>query len=70
MGGDGGVMRHEDDGQPVLAIELAEQAEDLLAGLRVEVAGRFVGDQKRASIDERPGDRDALLLAPESRDGS
>ena len=48
---------------PVLDVELPEEREDLLAGLRVEVAGRLVGDQQGAAVDQRPGDRHALLLA-------
>ena len=63
MGGDGRVVRHQDDREPVLAVELAEEIENLLARLRVEVAGRLIGDQERAAVDERAGDRDALLLA-------
>ena len=39
-------MRHDDNREAVLAIELAEEAENLLARLRVEVAGRLVGDQE------------------------
>ena len=31
--------------------------------VRVEVAGRLVGEQQRRAVDQRPGDRDALLLA-------
>ena len=63
VGGDGRVVRHEDDREPVLAVELAEEAEDLLARLRVEVAGRLIGDQEGAAVDQRAGDRDSLLLA-------
>ena len=48
VGGDRGVVRHQDDRDAVLGVELLEHAEDLLAGLRVEVAGRLVGDQERA----------------------
>ena len=41
----------------------AEQREDLVARSRVEVAGRLVGEEHRRPGDERPRDRDALLLA-------
>ena len=58
-----GVVGHQDDRQAVLAVELPEEGEDLLAGLGVEVAGGLVGDQERAAVDQRPGDRDPLLLA-------
>ena len=63
MGGDSRVVRDEDDREAVLEVELAEEIENLLARLRVEVAGRLIGDQKRAPVDQRAGDRDALLLA-------
>ncbi len=36
---------------------------------RVEVAGRFVGDEDLGLGHQRPGDGDPLLLAPESSDG-
>ena len=34
-----------------------------MAGAAVEVAGRLVAHQDRGAVDERPGDRHALLLA-------
>jgi hypothetical protein len=61
--GDCGVVRYEDDGEAVLAVELAEEAEDLLARLGIEVTGRLIGDQKGAAVDERASDCNALLLA-------
>ena len=48
---------------PGLAIELDEQLEHAPAVLRIEVAGRLVGDEKRRAVDERAGDRAALQLA-------
>ena len=36
---------------------------DLVGGLRVEVAGRLVGQQDRRVVDQRARDRHALLLA-------
>ena len=47
---------------PLLAIELLEEREDLVAGARVEVAGRLVGEEERRLGDERARDGDALLL--------
>ena len=41
---------------------LAQEREDLGARAGVEVAGRLVGEHHRRLRDERPGDRDALLL--------
>ena len=41
----------------------AQQAQDLLAGLGVERAGRLVGEDQPPLADDRAGDRDPLLLA-------
>src|SRR3954453_22311375 len=41
----------------------AQQAEHLLGGVRVQVAGRLVGEQHGRPVHERAGDGDALLLA-------
>lgn len=40
-----------------------ENAEDLLSGVRVEIAGGFIADEKLRVCDERSCDGDALLLA-------
>ena len=61
----GGVrlgVRHLDDGR-AFAIELLEQLHDLAALVRVEVAGRLVGEDERGLRDERARDADQLLLA-------
>ena len=57
------VVGHQDERLAVLAIEPSEQREDLGRSLRVEVAGRLVGQDQPGLVDERPGDRDPLLLA-------
>ena len=57
-----GVVRHEHDGD-ALAVQLLEQAQDLVRGAAVEGAGRLVGEQQARAVHERPRDRDALLLA-------
>src|SRR5216684_6333690 len=43
--------------------ELAEEIENLAAGLGVEVSGRLVGQQQRGLVDQSPGDGHALALA-------
>src|ERR1051326_5312186 len=43
------------------AVDPVEQPHDVDTGLGIEVPGRLVGQQQRGVIDERPGDRDALL---------
>src|SRR5690606_9778028 len=47
----------------VFAVELLQQAQDLLGRLPVEVAGRLVADQQRRVGDDGARDRHALLLA-------
>ncbi len=44
------------------AVDPVEQPHDVDRGLGIEVAGRLVGEQQRRVVDERPRDRDALLL--------
>ena len=61
--GDLHVVRHDDDGRAEARVQVADQREDLLAGARVEIAGRFVGEQNRRIDRQRAGDRDALALA-------
>jgi hypothetical protein len=43
--------------------DVADQGEDLATGVGVQRAGRLVGEEDIRACDERPGDRDALLLA-------
>ena len=56
-----GVMGYHDDGGTVL-IELCEQAHHLGTILRVEVAGRLVGEDELGTEDHGAGDGHALLL--------
>ena len=70
VGGDGRVVRHQDDREAVLGVELAEEVEDLPAGLRVEVAGRLVGDQERASLTSARAMATRCCSPPESCEGS
>ena len=57
-----GVVGHEDD-RDALGVQPLEHPQDLVAGPRIEVAGRFVGQQQCGAIDQGPGDGDPLLLA-------
>src|ERR1700733_3089586 len=61
--GDGAVVGDHDHRQAVVLPELLKQGDDLVAGVLVEVAGRLVGEQHLGLLDQRAGDRDALLLA-------
>src|ERR1700704_241567 len=63
VGGDGRIMGHEDNCGLALDSGADKQPNDLVAGGRVEAAGRFVGEYDRRMTDERAGNRDALLLA-------
>ena len=45
------------------ALQPLEHPQDLVAGTRIEIARRFVGQQQCRAIDQGPGDGDSLLLA-------
>ena len=62
-GGDGGVVRDEDEGRAALAPEVDEDVQDRRARRAVEVSRRLVGEEKRRPRSEGPGERHALLLA-------
>jgi hypothetical protein len=63
VGGDVRLVRDQQDGDAALLVQLLERAHDLLAGLRIEVAGRLVGQHQRRIAHQRAGDRHPLLLA-------
>src|SRR6266481_5877964 len=46
-----------------LLVQLREQGHDLIAGLRIQVAGGFVGQDDRGLIDQGAGNGNALTLA-------
>ena len=62
-GGEGRVVGRDDDRRAALRREAREEVDHVGAGLRVEVAGRLVGEDHARLDDERARDRDALLLA-------
>jgi hypothetical protein len=55
------VRRHKD--RRAAAIDVEENVENVGARVGVEVAGRLIGQQHLWIVDERPRNRDALLLA-------
>src|SRR3954454_6375890 len=63
VGGGRRVVRDHDDGLAELVDGAAQEVEHLTGGLRVEVAGRLVGEDDGGLARERAGHRDALLLA-------
>ena len=55
------IVRDHADGGPA-GVELAEHLPQLLAGLRIEIPGGFVGEQHRGTPGDGAGHRDQLLL--------
>ena len=56
-------MRGDDGGEAGRAHELRQRAEHEIGRVRIEISGRFVGQQDTRRIGDRARDRDALLLA-------
>ena len=57
------VVRDVDERRPDVTVDLGQLDLEPLAELQVERAERLVEQQDRRTLDERPRDRDALLLA-------
>ena len=57
------VVGHEDERDPDLLLDPLQLDLHLLAQLQVEGPERFVEQQHRRPVDERPGERDALGLS-------
>ena len=55
------VRDHADGG--AAGVQLVEHVHQRFAALRIEVAGRLVGEQDRRTAGDRARDRDELLLA-------
>ena len=56
-------MGSEQEGASALPCRLGQKGQYLAAVCRVEVSGRFVGQDEARRVDECPGDGHALLLA-------
>ena len=63
VAGRSGVVGDHDDRLPEAFDRGASQLEELGGRLRVEVAGRLVGEDQLGPGHHRPGGRDPLLLA-------
>src|SRR5574337_354790 len=63
VGGNVRLMRHQNDGDPRLPVQPLENRHNLGAGLRIEVAGRLIGQDGLRFVDQGPRNRHALLLA-------
>ena len=57
------VVGGEYEGDVVLGVHLHQHLHQVLGGFRIEVRGRFVGQDQRGAGDDGARDRDALLLA-------
>src|SRR5207253_547415 len=71
--GDGGRVRIMRNHHRCLAVAVdgaADEVENLRTRVRVEVAGRLISENDRWLRDERPHDRDALLLASRKLGGA
>jgi len=55
------IVRDHDDGQS-LFVQIIDELQDRLAGLRVKITRRLIGHDDRGIHDEGTGDGDALLL--------
>src|ERR1700733_322741 len=55
------LVRDENNGVALL-VEPCEESHDFFAGLGIEVAGWFIGEENRRTIYESASDRDALAL--------
>ena len=54
---------------PSFGVQVAEQLQDGVGGVGVEVARRLVGQHQRRIVGQRAGDGRALLLAARERGG-
>src|SRR3989338_943043 len=63
VGGHVVLVRDHQHGDALLGVQVPEQLHDLLAAVRVEVAGGFIGQQHPRFGDDGARDRHALLLS-------
>ena len=63
VGGGDRVVGDHHDGLAEVAHGGGHERQDLGGGVRVQVAGRLVGEDDLGPLDQRPGHRDPLLLA-------
>ncbi len=58
-----GIMRGNDQRGLLFGVQVFKQFDDFTARVRIQVAGRFVGQDQFRFVDEGAGDGDALLFA-------
>src|ERR1039458_626703 len=61
------VVRSNDQRGLFFDAEILEQLDDFTTGVRIEIAGRFIGQEQFRLVDERAGDGHALLFAAGDR---
>jgi hypothetical protein len=62
LGSDIGFVSHHHNGHTLLSIEGPQRLHDLVRGAGIEISSRLVTQQHARVVDERPCDRDSLLL--------
>jgi len=63
------VMRHDHEGYTLLFVDPEEEVMDRLAGMHIEISGRFVGKHDIRFQHQRPGDGNALLFSARELSG-
>ena len=58
-----GIVRCDDQGEAAFGTHFVEEIEERLRRVRIETAGRLIGEEDSRTVDERAGERNALLLA-------
>jgi hypothetical protein len=58
------IVRDDDQAVAAFLVEAQKQVDDLVAGGRIEITRRFVGQEKRRIIPQRARDGHPLLFAP------
>ena len=60
LAGESYIMSDEEQGQPLLDLEIKEQIDDFCLDTRVECTGRFISNEKIGMDHQGPGQTDAL----------
>jgi hypothetical protein len=61
--GDFAIMRHDNQGQTFLPVQVTQELYDLLPGFHIQVAGGFVSQEQVWGIDQGSSNRYALLFS-------
>ncbi len=70
VGRGGGLMGHHEDEDPTRLDDALEHLPETFARVRVEIAGRLVGEEDSRLEEEGAGDGNALLFAARERLGA